>query len=262
MAKFSDYNQTDELQDEIQEAAEASQERVDTLPERFRGKSAEDIAKSYVELEKMNSRQAQDLGEMRKQVDQLVREFEQSKAEPEVEEPLVSIDELYASPEQSIEKVVRKVIEPTLAEQREEKRQRVLNERIGELDQKYDGWRDVVQGSEFQEWIRETPYRARLAAAADKFDVDAATDLLEQYYDVKRPSQKRRDNDALRQQQLRDAGLETGGAAYSEPAETYSRTDLINKRIRAKRGDQEAERWLKANYNAIAAAYEDGRVTD
>lgn len=261
MAKFTDYVQTDELDNEIQDAAQQSAERAETLPERFKGKTAEDIAKSYVELEKLNSRQAQDLGEMRKQVDQLMREFEESKAEQTPPEPTVSVDDLYAAPEEAIEKVVRKVIEPSLEEQRRERHQRAIQERMAEFDQSYDGWREVVTGEEFQTWIRAKPYRARMAAAADNFDLDAATELLEQYYDINGPAQKA-SKERIRNQQLQDATLETGGAAYSEPPQSFSRTDLISKRVAAKRGDQSAKDWLSANHNAIAAAYEEGRIRD
>jgi len=262
MAKYADY-QTDTLDEEIQDAAQQSSERAEVVPERFKGKSAEEIAKSYVELEKLNSRQAQDLGEMRKQVDQLVREFEESKAEPVPPEPTVSVDDIYASPEEAIERVVRKVIEPTLAEQKQERHQRAIQERMAHFDNTYDGWRDVVTGEEFQTWIRAKPYRARMAAAADNHDLEAATELLEQYYDLRQGgSADRASKDKLRNQQLQDATLESGGAAYSEPPQTFSRTQLISRRVAAKRGDQEAIDWLRANHQAISDAYEDGRIRD
>lgn len=263
MAKYQDYIETDNIEDEITDASQQSAERVSQIPERFRNKTAEEIAQSYVELEKLNSRQAQDLGAMRKQVDELVREFQESKETQEAaeEEPPLSIDDLYSDPTTAIERVVKKVVEPTLKQTEEFRKQQEINARLAELDQQYSDWRSVVATEEFNEWANATPYRARMVAAANNYDFDAASDLFAQYYDL-RSSASTQAKEATRRQQLRDATLETGGAAYSEPPTTYSRTDLIHKRILAKRGDREADMWLRTHKDAIAQAYEEGRVKD
>lgn len=267
MAKFADYvTQTDELDGEITEAAAKSEERESKIPERFKGKSAEEIADSYVELERKFSQQGNDLGSMRNQVDQLARESEaraQAAATAEEEStPPVSVDDLYEDPEAAIERVIEKRLKPQLEAQQQQLQQQTTEQRLGAFDDKYEGWRDKVHTPEFQEWIGKSAYRQRMAGAVrDANDLDAANDLLEQFYDTHAQA-KNDEQNVVREEQLKDAALETGSAAYNEPAQTFSRNDLLEAKIAQKRGSHKADRWLKANYKAIQEAYAEGRITD
>jgi hypothetical protein len=56
--------------------------------------------------------------------------------------------------------------------------------------------------------------------------------------------------------------LESAGGGVSERVQKFSRRDLMKKRIAAKQGDDEASEFLKLNADAIAIAYEEGRVVD
>ena len=75
------------------------------IPSKFQNKSAEDVAKSYSELEKSYGKQAQELGNARKLADQLVqRELDSKTVEPtKVEQQLKSkhpdFIEVVATPE-------------------------------------------------------------------------------------------------------------------------------------------------------------------
>ena len=57
MAKYTDYVK-DDIDSEIEDASTKAAERQDesAIPERFRGKTVEEVAHSYTELEKLNSR--------------------------------------------------------------------------------------------------------------------------------------------------------------------------------------------------------------
>jgi len=266
MAKFEDYaKQTDELDNEIEQAGTESSERKAEVPERFKDKSAEEIAASYVELEKKFSQQGNDLGTMRSQIDQLVRQSEeqsQAAAEQAEEPDPVDIDALYEDPEAAIERVIEKKLRPQLEAQAQQLAAQDTEKQLAAMDDKYDGWRETVTTPEFQEWTQKSQYRQRMAAGVrERGDIDAANDLLEQYYDtqVKQASAEKKEAVA---RNLKDAQMETGSASFAEPKETYSRVDLLDRRIAAKRGDQKAQRWLQANQGNIQAAYEEGRITD
>lgn len=269
MAKYEDYlKKQDELEGEIQEAAEDHQERVENpeaanaLPERFQGKSAEEIASSYVELEKRFSQQGNDLGVLRQTVDQfmaLQSEAANQTTEPEAD-PL-SVDDIYDNPDEAIRRVVREEagskieqLEAALAEER-------FNTQMQGLDHKYPGWREKAQSPEFLEWVQSSPYRARMAQAADQLnDIAAADDLIGMYYDMTGTAQQQAE--FQRDQELSQATLETSGPEQPEMVDTFSRSDLMNARIAAKRGDPEAQTWLNKNREAIAIAYEEGHITD
>ena len=57
-----------------------------SLPEKYRGKSVEDIVKMHQEAEKLVDRQATEVGEVRKLADELLKS--QLYKKPEVEQPV------------------------------------------------------------------------------------------------------------------------------------------------------------------------------
>jgi hypothetical protein len=222
MAKYEDYAAG--IESEIGDAQAASDQRARDaetgryIPERFKNKDLTDVIQSYEELEKLNSRQAQDLGSMRKTVDQLL-DIQKQQASSPAQEPSkpVSVDDLY------------------------------------------------VQESDFGSWVQESPYRQRMFQDADSGDFDAAEEILGMYYETNRRQEaieSQKQEEAVQQRQLADATLESGSPARPEMGETYSRNDLMEARLSAKRGDLKAERWLKAHGDSIAKAYEEGRIVD
>lgn len=266
MAKFSDYAKSDDLDQEIDEARQDHQDRKDNpdsaVPDRFRGKSAEEIAQSYVELERRFSQQGNDLGTLRKTVDEFMalqlREAEAQQGQPEPE--IVSLDDIYENPDEAMSRVVKREGRETnkRVEELEQELNALRQERnMSALNDRYEGWRDEVETPEFRDWLQSKQYRVRLAMAADQLgDMDAATELLEMYYDSKGAA-------ASNSRAIDEASLERGGGIERiHSDQTFSRGELMSKRIAAKRGDQEADYWLRQNAEAIAIAYEQGNITD
>lgn len=272
MAKFEDYAKQldttpDALESEIQDAAAGSegrkQEAGTQIPERFQGKTPEEIAQSYIELEKLNSRQAQDLGRMRKTVDELL-ELELRRPADTQDAPRakpVEAEDLYSNPDEAIKSVVHREVRPHV----EKLEQELMQERIGraraEFAQDYPDWEKDVHDPSFVNWIQERPYRVRLARAGDAGDFDAARDLWASYYEH-RDLAKREQNKAERKQKVKEATLETSGAAAVDVEEKFSRSALMEKRLLAKKGDRDADFWLRSNAERIAIAYEEGRIVD
>jgi hypothetical protein len=273
MASIADYlEQKDELEEEIVEAAEGHEEREQNpdnsfqIPERFRDKSPEEIARSYVELEKAYSRQGNDLGEMRKTFDEYIRLQAQSSSQTQDdpqkqgEEKPVTIDDLYEDPEGAVGRVVNKQANSRIEKLEKELERARLDTALGKVEEKFPGWREKVQTPEFINFVKESPYRTRLAAQADSYDLDALEELLSIHseYDSagSRRSNQKRDKD------LQNASLESAGGGVAGRVEKFSRRDLMKKRIAAKQGDYEAAEFLKLNADSIAIAYEEGRITD
>jgi hypothetical protein len=127
---------------------------------------------------------------------------------------------------------------------------------------KHDDWKDVVETPKFQNWVSDSSYRQRMWEAANKYDFDAAHDLLDAYGDFVGVVDTKQDTE--RTEQLAAASLESAsaGADLSDSTETYSRAKLMQARIAAKTGNREAAEWLSENNPAITQAYADGRVTD
>lgn len=264
MARYEDYVKKDEIDSEIEDASEQSQQRQEesTIPERFRGKPVEEVARSYTELEKLYSKQAQDLGAMRRTVDELVNLKLPSdiKAGEPVTKP-VTVDEVYEDADKAIRRVVKEESADRIAALEKELQQERIERAMGEFTKTYPTWKQDAASPEMINWIHEKPYRVRLARAADAGDLDAAADLFGSYYDTRAPVVKQEKRDEKRRRVL-SAGLESAGAGVPETVETYSRSALLDKRIAAKRGDSSAERWLASHGASIQQAYAEGRIVD
>lgn len=261
MAKIEDY-----LSQEIDEAAanqRARDEKGRYIPDRFKGKDIGDVIKSYEELEKLNSRQAQDLGTMRKQVDQLLEaQLAASSPAPEPSKP-VSVDDLYEDADGNIRRVVREEALGEVEALKRELNDMRLQTRMGQINEKFPDWQTKVQDLAFQQWVQESPYRSRLVQDADAGNLDAAEDLLGMYYDsLSNNDHVNREHDAEANPAFRDAMLESSSPPSAELETTYSRHELMERRLAAKKGDIASERWLRAHSDSIAKAYEEGRVID
>lgn len=265
MAKYEDYVKNDSIDEELEDAQEESQARQEgaTIPERFKGKSVEEVARSYSELEKLYSRQAQDLGTYRRTVDDLlalklpsdVKAGEPSKA------PL-TVDEVYEDPDKAIRRVVKEESADRITQLEQELQQERIGRAMNEFTKTYPTWKQDAADPEMISWIHEKPYRVRLARAADAGDLDAAADLFGSYYDSRKKPEVKQETRQEKRRKVLSAGLESAGAGVPETVETYSRSALLDKRIAAKRGDSSAERWLAAHGASIQQAYAEGRVVD
>ena len=253
------------LEQEIQDAsgnAEARELAAQelTVPDKFRDKTPEDIIKSYQELEKAYGRQAQTVGHLRKAVDQML-EFNSSNSEREEPPKPLSVDDIYENPDDAVRRVVREETTGRLKEVQDELARTRRELTLKEFETRHPKWRDTVKDPEFVNWVEERPHRLRLAAAADQYDFDAAEELFSLYEDAnagRRASQETQRRD----QQLSQAGLETGSAAPAPKGKTFSRYELMQKRIAANRGNRDAAMWLQGNADAIQRAYAEGRIVD
>ena len=278
MAKYEDYvkKQEEQLNEEITEAGTQQEDRQTRepdnsfqMPERFAGKSPEEIAQSYLALEREHSRQGNVVGELRKALDDSIAlelDRRTQTEEPQKQVEPITLDDLYDDPNAAVSKAVDQrvtetdkrieALEQQLAAERQAAQQRALE---GE----YSGWEQEVQTPEFAEWVQGSQYRMRVAARAGEGDTEAVEELVSGWYETKTA------DTSAQQQAQRDAALNaasseapgTSGTATNEDV-VFSRAQLTNIRVAAARGDAEATAWLAQNREAIAVAYEEGHITD
>ena len=106
--------QTSELEDVSDQQSGASNEVQDEpqkveIPEKYKGKSLEDIVKMHQEAEKLIGRQAQEVGEVRRLADELLKQqlsSNKQKAQPEVQETQ-EID-FFEDPKTAVQKAAAK----------------------------------------------------------------------------------------------------------------------------------------------------------
>ena len=269
MAKFVDYTQRDNaIENEIDDAAARAEQRQnipDSVKTRFDGKSVEDVMESYAELLTEKARLGTTVGELRRTTDQLLELQLQNATPPRPDttesiKPL-TVDELYDSPDEAIRRVVNESTKASVEKLERQFAELARDKARLDLDTKYADWAREVQTDEFKDWVQQSSYRTRLARAGDSYDLDAANDLLESWYERKAGTQEVTQTQ-IREGQLNDAVLETSSPGSLESEVTFSRFELTEKRMAANRNDPSAKDWLRANSAAIALAYAEERITD
>jgi hypothetical protein len=239
-----------EIEAEEQKQELNSEPATPQIPEKYSGKSLEDIVKMHQEAEKLIGRQAQEVGEMRKLADQLIQQNlnkEQPVAKQETE-----ID-FFEDPKTAVLKAVE--THPDIIAAREAAQQFKKMQTQQMLQQKHPDFAEVVGDGEFQDWVKASPIRLNMFAMADsQYDFGAADELLSTFKQIRGvKAQKTADaGQKMLKQNLKAASVDTGGTGESS-AKVYRRADLI----RLKMTDPDRYEQLQPE---IMKAYAEGRV--
>jgi putative ubiquitin-RnfH superfamily antitoxin RatB of RatAB toxin-antitoxin module len=241
--------------DQVEEPSQTIEQTVveDTkpaVPEKYQGKSVDDIIRMHQEAEKLIGKQAQEVGEVRRLADDLIKQNLQSNHKPIVEEPEV---DFFEDPQKAILNTVNRHPDVLAAKQATQEFKRMNIQQ--KLAATHPDFQQVVQDSGFTEWVKASPVRLGLYAKADgEFDFDSANELLSTYKQLKQVQTKQVaavDNTA-RQQSLKAASVDVGGTGESSK-KIYRRADLIQLRMR------DPDRY-EALQPEIMAAYAEGRI--
>jgi hypothetical protein len=242
------------LDEEIAAAEKDQQSRVDNA-------TAVDWEERYKNLEKLNSQQAQTVGEYRRVIDDyILNPTPASEPQQEESEPITT-DDLYANPDEAISKAVAN--HPAIQEAREIKASFEAQERARSLDsfkESHPDYEEIKGQPEFASWVYENPTRVALANAADNWDMNSADALFSLYKAEKGISKM--ENEAKEAEAIQAASLEDSSAVMVTDEPKYSRGEFIDKKMRANQGDQDAERWINRNIAAYRTALESGNVRD
>lgn len=242
---------SDELK-EFEAAPEVAQEHEVAIPEKFQGKSLDDIVKSYTELEKLHGRQSREMGELRKLADDLVMRSLQPATQEVKEDPV----DIYTDPDRYIARMVDN--NPKLKELEATAKTVQRQELLGELKSRYGDVEQIVSDPEFQDWVTKSKVRTELFVRADKaFDKDAALELMETWTERKMISstkQAKEDQEMRLNDDLGAASSVKGNSGVSEGGgKIYRRADIIRLQV------TDPKRYEKLAPE-IRKAYAEGRV--
>jgi len=246
----------DEMQSELdiveKQKLETSVEQVsDDIPDKYRGKQLSDIIKMHQEAEKLIGKQAQEVGEVRKLADDLIKQNLSEKSQPiKEEEPEV---DFFENPQAAVRKTVDSHPDVLAA------RQAALDFKKMQIQQKlaaeHPDFGQIVQDSDFANWVKSSPVRIGLYAKADgEFDYDSANELLSTYKQLKGIKAKQTSDagETQRKTNLKAAAVDVGGTGESGKR-VYRRADLIRLKM------QDPNRY-DALSDEIMQAYAEGRV--
>jgi hypothetical protein len=260
------FNQSDEELTEETQAVEQPQEEPeqqsvaeDNIPSKYRGKSIDEIIRMHQEAEKLIGRQAQEVGEVRKLADELIKRQIDIK---QTEVPAAKEDEIdyFEDPKTAVAKAVDS--HPAIAEARQQALQLKQMQVLNKLKENFPDFMETVQDPSFADWIKQSPVRVRLYAQADgEADYDAAAELLQTWKYVKQPApaapvSPTEDIKAAQKEAVKQATVDVGSNATSPTSnKVYRRADLIRLQM------TNPERYYDPTFQEeLMLAYSTGRV--
>ncbi len=243
----SELDAVEQKQQQPQEQQQPSFE----VPEKYKGKTAEDIIRMHQEAEKLIGKQAQEVGEVRKLADELLKQSLASKTQ-HVEQQEPEID-FFEDPKKAIQKELSAHPDVIAA------REAALTFKKMQIQQKLNSdhpdFTQVVQDPEFVNWVKSSPVRMGLYAKADaEYDYDSANELLSTFKQIKsvKAQETKAAGEVARQSALKSAAVDVGGTGESSK-KVYRRADLIRLRM------TDPARY-EALSDDIMRAYQEGRV--
>ena len=234
------------------QAAQAQEQQPEKpkLPSKYEGKTIEEVVQMHQEAEKLIGRQAQEVGEVRKLADQLLK---QNLAAKQPEPPQEKEVDFFEDPQKAIERAVAN--HPSVLAAQQAATQMKAMQTQQQLAAKHPDFADVVRDGEFLEWVKASPIRLNMFALADsQYDFAAADELLSTFKQIRSIKTKETVETGQKSlnKNLQAAAVYVGGTGESSK-KVYRRVDLIRLRMTD-----------PARYEAlqpeIMAAYAEGRV--
>ena len=261
MAKLIDLEEPQERQEEKQPtedafAEEPQQEETQEeqeLPDKYRGKSVEELVRMHQEAEKLLGRQSSEVGELRQVVDSYIQTQLKQQNAPQQEETVDDVD-FFTDPEAAVQRAINN--HPKIREAEQVSAQYKKSTAMNQLQANHPDMTEIIQDPKFAEWIKASKVRTRLFAEADQnYDYEAADELFSLWKERKAIVNKTANLEKQeRKQTVRSAS--TGGArgsAEKGPRKIYRRQDIINLM------KNDPERYL-ALADEITKAYAENRV--
>ena len=197
------------------------------IPDKYKGKSAEELVQMHQEAEKLLGRQSSEVGELRKVVDTYIQTQltqDQQEAPQQVEEV-----DWFTDPDKAVDRAIQN--HPKIKEAEALTQQYKQSTALSELQRKHPDMQQILQDANFAEWIKASNVRTKLFVAADQqYDHESADELFSLWKERQNIVQQT----AAVEQQARKQSVKaasTGnarGSTESAPKKIYRRADIIN----------------------------------
>ena len=200
------------------------------LPEKYRDKSLDDIVRMHQEAEKLIGKQAQEVGEVRKLADELIKQNLGSRQQQtRQEEPEV---DFFENPQKAVQRTVDNHPDILAARQvTQEMKRAQIQQRLA---QEHPDFGEIAKDQDFANWVKSSPIRIKIFEQADSgYDYDSANELLSTYKQLRTVKSKQvsDEGEVTRKQNLKAVGVDVGGSGESSK-KVYRRADLIQLQLR------------------------------
>lgn len=249
---------TEDTTDTTMESPEETtqEEQQPEIPEKYQGKSLEDVVRMHQEAEKLLGKQSSEVGELRKVVDSYIQEQLSQQQAPQTQQQYDAEDDVdfFVDPEKAVSRAIEN--HPKIKEAQEYTNQYKKQTALATLQGKHPDMQEILTDSKFAEWIKASKVRTKLFVQADQqYDYEAADELFslwkERQSTVKQTAAV---ETQARKQQLKSANTGSArGTSEGARKKIYRRADII----KLMRTDPERYQALS---DEIFKAYQEGRV--
>lgn len=229
-------------------------EPEDELPEKFRGKSAAEIAQSYADLERRMSDQGNELSNLRSTLDAMA--LHQSTAKEPEPEPITEAD-FFSDPTSTVNRAIES--HPALIQAQQMAQKMAYAQGLATLQQRHPDIQEIVASEKFKGWIKASSARmARYQRADQMGDVEEADDLISTFKELNKVEAATKEVSKRAQKQAvkgASTGSSRGNSDVQGSRRVYRRADIRElMRTNPQRYEDLQEE--------IMRAYAEGRVRD
>ena len=250
---------TQGTEDSMEPSQEAAQEpnEPELVPDKYNGKSLEDVVRMHQEAEKLLGRQSSEVGDLRKVVDSYINTQLDTSQTSNTQDASNTDEEIdfYSDPEKAMSRAIDN--HPSVKAAEQSTRAYKQQTSMAALKESHPDIPEIVNNPKFAEWIQASQIRTRMFVAADQhFDVEAANELFGLWKDRSGAiNQTIKAEKEGRQKAVREGsnGYARGNPDSSSSKKIYRRADII------KLMKTDPERYLALS-DDIQKAYAEKRV--
>lgn len=234
---------------------ETKESVVDTRPDKYKGKTVEDIIAMHMNAERKIADQGNEIGAYRKTIMQPAPTVDKTK-----ERVPVTVDSLVNDPDKAIlDAVNHSPVADRLEKQAQQLETLERDVAYRTFASQNPAWQSDITDQEFIGWVSKNPVRVHLATLADNRDFNAATNLWGLWQEHKEIVSAT--NTKKKEQKLVEARTTRTGATETPGDTIYSAAKLMALRHRAYSGeDRAAAERLNEIQPDLIQAYKEGRV--
>jgi hypothetical protein len=240
---------------EPQQGEETQQPEFE-IPDKYAGKSMQEVIEMHQQSEKLMSKQSNEVGEQRKLIQSLVDAQNKATEAAPPEEPVAQEDNFFTDPVNAVNQAIEN--HPDVIKAREERVGNMQTHNLAALDKAYPDWQETVQDSDFQKFIGDSAARTEMFRLADtEYRSDLAIELFDWYSSTemsKKTQEAKAEEKTKIQSNLKKTSSETRSSGDSVGGKKiYRRADLINLQV------TDPNRYSSLA-DEIHSAYAEGRV--
>ena len=245
---------TEELTTNSIETPEEEQPQEPEIPEKYRGKSVEQLVQMHQELEKFSGKQSTEVGELRKVVDDYIQTQLSTQQAPQQQQHEDDDVDFFVDPQSAVNRAIDN--HPKIREAEAYTQQARQQATLSQLKSKHPDMESILQDASFAEWIKGSKVRTQLFVQADQgYDYDAADELFSLWKERASVAQQTANVEKqARKNTLKSASTGNArGTAEASRKKVYRRADII----KLMRTDPERYQSLS---DELLKAYAEGRV--